>query len=113
MLPQKYRVKREQEFASIYRRGRKLSSPTLQISYIPTDQNISRFGFVVSKKHAPRIVDRNRLKRILRAEIAHCRIKISPGHDVVISARAVRGKLDTDAVRFELVQLLKKAKLLP
>lgn len=112
MLPQKYRVKRDEDFSLIYRRGRKLSSSNLQISYLSRDQNLTRFGFVVSKKHAARIVDRNRLKRILRAEINSRRNLIVPGYDVVISARTGSGKLDSSRVREELVQLIKKARLL-
>lgn len=112
MLPQKYRVKRDKDFGLIYRRGQKLSSPHLQVSYLSRDQNLTRFGFVVSKKHVARIVDRNRLKRILRAEINSRRGMIVPGYDVVISARRGRGKLDSTQVREELGHLMKKARLL-
>lgn len=112
MLPQKFRVKRDEDFGLIYRRGRKLSSPNLQISYLSRDQNLTRFGFVVSKKHTARIVDRNRLKRILRAEINSRRNLVVPGYDVVISARRGSGKLNSHQVREELVQLIKKARLL-
>lgn len=79
---------------------------------MPSDQNKSRFGFVVSKKGLGTLVKRNRLKRILRGLVKDLLSQIVSGHDVILIARATLlsyGPKD----RFQILKkALIKAKLL-
>ena len=77
-----------------------------------SNQNLPRFGFVVSKKHAARIVDRNRLKRILRSTIRELEPSLTGSHDVIIQARPHVSRVPAKQIREELQILLEKAKLL-
>ena len=112
MLPRQMRLTKSRDFSRIYRRNRTVASAHLRLLYSSADQNLSRFGFVVSKKQAARIVDRNRLKRILRSTIRAHMAHLRGGYDIIIQARPGVGRAAAKQVRKELEALLDKAKLL-
>ena len=87
MLARPFRLVKARDFSQIYKRGKRFSGVSLNLTYLKSNQNTPRFGFVVSTKQVRRIVDRNRLKRILRAEIRELLDQITPGVDVVIQGR--------------------------
>lgn len=53
------------------------------IIYIPNNLNLSRFGFIISKKVARRAVLRNRTKRLYRSVIEELLQKIVAGYDML------------------------------
>ena len=114
MLSRSHRLTNDQDFSRIYRHGRQSSTAHLRLSYVlsgkSSNQN-SRFGFVVSKKHAVKIVDRNRIKRVLRDETRKLLRNFSKTVDAVVAARPGIAKLSGSAIREEYVTLLGKAKL--
>ena len=112
MLSRQMRLTKSRDFSRIYRRNRAVSSLHLRLLYSSADQNLPRFGFVVSKKHAARIVDRNRLKRILRSTIRGLEPSLTGKYDVIIQARPHVSKVPAKQIREELQILLEKAKLL-
>ena len=111
MLPSIYRLTKPQDFTQIYKKGHHLSSPHLRLSFLKSGQNVTRFGFVVSKKQVSRIVDRNRIKRVLRDAIGKSRVRIPLGYNVVIQARPGTNPRAAPELRWELQELLKKAQL--
>ena len=115
MLPRSNRLTSEQDFARIYRQGRQFSTAHLRLSYLvrgkSPNQNLSRFGFVVSKKHAVKIVDRNRIKRVLRDQTRQILPKLNKAVDAVVAARPGIAKLSGTVIREEYEILLEKAKL--
>lgn len=120
MLPRALRLTKTEDFSKVYKYGKRLFSAHLRVSFLSlpqrrpstADQNPSRFGFVVSKKQAREIVARNRLKRILRAEVLSLRSRLSGGHFVVIQARQQGQGAPARILREELRELLAKARLL-
>jgi len=58
----------------------------------------ARLGLAISRKAAPRAVDRNRLKRIVR-ETFRVRLAELPPMDIVVTARADARKLDNQRLR--------------
>lgn len=120
MLPRHLRLTKSKEFSRIYKAGKQFSSPHLRIFFLPgsfldertQSQNFSRFGFVVSKKQVSKIAARNRLKRVLRAEIGIRYRKILPGFAVVILAKPGITFSSVKAIPAELNELLSKAGLL-
>lgn len=118
MLPRASRIRKPGEFSRIYKSGRRASANHLRIFFARGRNTASRFGFVISKKSAKvsaaagKIVQRNRLKRILRAEIRALAPALSPGYDIVIQVREGLAKLSAADVRAELREALAKTTLL-
>lgn len=112
MLPARLRLVREKDFSQVYQGGKRAKTNNLSIIFFRSGQNDSRFGFVVSKRQVHLTVQRNRIKRRVRAQIERLLRKISPGFDVVVQARAGILKLTSKELGLEIIDLLKKAKLL-
>jgi len=85
MLPQRYRLRRSADFASVIKRGRKTARPTLVMYATPSDE--AHFGVIVGKKVGG-AVERNLVKRRLRHG-AYGLIDEDKPMDVVV--RALRG----------------------
>lgn len=58
-----YRIKKNNEFSKLFKRGKRIFSPSLTLIYIPSGEMY--MGIAVSKKHGKAVV-RNRIKRLLR-----------------------------------------------
>jgi ribonuclease P protein component len=78
------RLRKNRDFQRVYSIGRSWSLPTLVLRAAPNELDVSRFGFVVSKRLGGAVI-RNRLKRQLR-EIARQQA-FAPGFDLVFIAR--------------------------
>jgi ribonuclease P protein component len=78
------RLRRRQDFAAAYRKGRTHGNHLLVLRTRPNGLAVSRFGFVTGKALG-NAVTRNRVKRRLR-EIAR-RLDVQPGFDLVVGAR--------------------------
>ena len=79
-----HRLRRRQDFAAAYRKGRAHGNSLLVVRVVPNGGDASRFGFVTGKAIGNAVV-RNRVKRRLR-EAART-LDVAPGFDVVIGAR--------------------------
>jgi ribonuclease P protein component len=69
--------------------------------------SLSRIGLVLSKKHIPLAVQRNRVKRLLRESFRRHQ-KDLPGFDIVILARRGLAGLDNGAILNNLTALWEK-----
>lgn len=58
------RLKKNNQFNTLFRKGKKVFSPYLTILYIPGKETV--MGIALSKKHG-KAVKRNRIKRLIRA----------------------------------------------
>jgi len=96
MLPQRLRLRRSADFASVIKRGRKVARPTLVLYALPSGE--SRFGLVVSKKVGG-AVERNLVKRRLRHR-AYDLIDETRPMDVVV--RALPGAARSHGLRADL-----------
>jgi ribonuclease P protein component len=81
-------------------------SRSFLVRALPNAENGPRLGLIVSKKVAPRSVDRNRVKRLVR--ITHRQIASELGNlDVVVQLRGSPRNRDNAALFKELEELLR------
>ena len=57
------RIKKNTEFSKLFKRGKRVFSPTLTLIYFQSDS--LKMGIALSKKHGKAVV-RNRIKRLIR-----------------------------------------------
>jgi ribonuclease P protein component len=111
-LKRALRLRKSSEFQRIRQQGRRITSRLLTLAWMPNDVAQLRIGFVVSKRTARHAVDRNYLKRLLGEAIRPSLAELSPGWDIVISARQDTLTTDLRTLEQELPALLRRAHLL-
>lgn len=85
-FPPSQRLRRPGEFDAVFKKAQlRVNYRALLFLAKPNDMNHSRLGIVVGKKAAPRAVERNRLKRLMRESFRlNCTMETV---DIVIVAR--------------------------
>jgi ribonuclease P protein component len=73
----------------------------------PNGLSQARIGIIASKRVAPRAVDRNRMKRMVRETFRSMR-RLLAGIDVVVQPRRCPPRDSTVAARAELVRVLEE-----
>ncbi|OGE74606.1 MAG: ribonuclease P protein component, partial [Candidatus Doudnabacteria bacterium RIFCSPHIGHO2_01_52_17] len=94
------------DFQKIYKRGKRITTPHLRIFYLPIQGGSSRFGFVIPSKTVKNIVERNRLKRVLRAQLASLVPRLRSGYGVIFLAGGKLRDSASGAIREELTRAL-------
>lgn len=114
MLSQEYRLRKDKEIKTVFKKGKSFYSKILGVKFLSNELENSRFAFVVSNKVSKKAVKRNLLKRRLRGIIQLNLAKIQGNYDVVIITRARVGIMDKKYQELEkdLLWVLKKIKLL-
>lgn len=88
-MKRRHRLSRSRDFDAVYRKGRSVSSRYLVLYAFPREEDAEgepRLGLAVSRQLGG-AVERNRLKRRLRAAFDEVREGLPPGHDYVLIAR--------------------------
>ena len=107
MLKKALRLRSKRDFDKLYKIGKRVQTDHLRLWWAGLGQNFPRFGFVVSKKQVKKIVERNRVKRILREEIKNFLPRIPKGTDMVFHIRGDKGKVGSVKIREELEKIFK------
>jgi len=112
MLPKKHRLTQDKDFKRIFKKGKFFIVKFINIRIVENNLDVSRFGFIISKKNFKKAVDRNKIKRRLRDTI-HSRLeKIKPGFDVVVMIRKEIGNKSFKEIDEVMEEILNKAKIL-
>lgn len=105
-----HRLKENRDFRRVFRRGKSIATGRFVLYWAPNRQSTFRVGFSVSKK-VGNAVERNRLKRLLRACYHDLSVETSlPAVDFVIICRQAATGAVFCEVRSDLEKLLRKAK---
>lgn len=117
-LPEANRLKRRQDFRAVYQRGHRYSSPHLVLWALKPGAGAQeeeapsiRLGISVSQKVSKKAVERNRLKRQIRAALRELLPDLSPGWKVIVGVRPQAVGCKYERFLRELEQLLVKAEV--
>jgi ribonuclease P protein component len=100
------------EIPRVMRRGVRIVGKNLQILVHKSEQDVSRFAFIVSTKVDKRATVRNRVRRLMSESVRLSMNQIKPGYDcVIIAGRSLIGLNQADVSKI-VIELLKKASLL-
>jgi ribonuclease P protein component len=111
-LKRAFRLRKSSEFLQVRQQGHSIASRLLILAYRANTADITRIGFVVSKKVSKRAVERNHLKRLL-SEVVRPLVPCLPGGlDIVLTVRNAARDADILMLKQEVVALLQRARLL-
>lgn len=112
MLPKELRLKSSDDFQEVFAKGTVYSLRGIFVKILSIKSTETRIGFVVSKNCAKTAVDRNRLKRMMRAAIRPSLKALRPGFDIVLGYSAKEKYASSRDLEPIIAQLLAKSKLL-
>lgn len=106
------KLRKNSEFRAVYRRGKSFSNSILVLYVFKNYKNkdISRLGISVSKKVGSSVV-RNRVKRLIRESYRLNKYKFKTGYDFIFIARTTINGSSYLEVEKNLIDLLRKFKL--
>lgn len=107
-----HKLQRNRDFRIVFHRGQSVANRFFVLYVSKKEQAlVTRIGFSVSKKVGNAVV-RNRVKRLLREVMRKQLSRFGTGHDVVVIARKEASGLSYEEVDRQLMQLLRRSKLL-
>ena len=107
----KYRIRKNTEFRTVYRRGKSFSNLLLVLYIYRNGKDINRCGISVSKK-VGKSVTRSRVKRLIGESYRLNNEGLKAGYDLVFIARNPSNGKNYKEVESALKNLLKKAGLI-
>jgi ribonuclease P protein component len=87
VLKRENRIRSKKEFAEIKNKGKALYSPLFGWLFYKENDDLKKFGFIISKKISKKAVDRNRVKRVLSEIIRKNLDKFENGTRLVFLAK--------------------------
>ena len=112
MLPSKNRLKKKKEFSAIFKSGRIFNEDGLVMRVKENKMGHSRFAFVVGKGVSKKAVQRNKIKRRMRAALRVFFSQIKKNTDVIFTVRPSLYKASYAEVEEKIKKLLIKSKLI-
>lgn len=108
------RLKKDEDYKSVFKYGRSFYGANLRLKLKPNNLQVSRFGIVIgtviSKRSTKRNLLRRRLTENLRLKIKEKKIRV--GFDAVINVKQEALKLNYQQLGDELTEILTKTGLL-
>jgi len=111
MLKRENRLTKNRHFNYIYKRGQKSFAKDLYVVFVPTRIQPIKIGFSVSNKVGD-AVDRNRVRRRMREIVRAFLSTMNKKYNYVFVAKSSIIDLYYDAIKKEMIYVMKKAGLL-
>jgi ribonuclease P protein component len=111
MLKKQFRITKNSDFKRIYKKGKTFADSFFVIKIFSNKLDNSRFGFVVGKKAANKIVHRNKIRRQLSEVVRTNFSQIKPEFDVIVIAKAQILGESYQEIEKRLINLLKRARI--
>jgi ribonuclease P protein component len=102
-------LRKNSQFGLVYDKGKSFAGKEIVLKALSNGSNLSRFGFVVSRRLGKAVV-RNRIKRRLREITRQTQVK--SGWDIILIARAPAVPIDYKNLEKSIRKLLLKADLI-
>jgi ribonuclease P protein component len=99
-------LRKRVEFENVLRAGTRAAGRNFVVRAVPNAAEQARLGIIAGRKAAARAVDRNRGKRLAREVFRHAELG---AHDVAVQLRNDLRAQTNDALRGELLTLMKAA----
>ncbi|MFN7016535.1 MAG: ribonuclease P protein component [Fimbriimonadales bacterium] len=108
MLPRAGRLRKKREFEQVYQQGRRVSMESFTM-YVHArgDDAPTRMGFVVGRRFGAH-VQRNRVKRRLRAAARALWERLPAGYDVVCVARNAAATAPIEQIQHQMQQAIER-----
>ena len=113
MLAKPDRLHTDRDYARLFAKGKAFHGRGVTVKVFKSGIAKSKIGFVVSTKVAKKANVRNVIKRRMREIVREYLSTLAPGYDVAFMARSEVKDLDFSALRTAMVEVMKKAGLLP
>lgn len=107
----KYRIRKNTEFRTVYRRGKSFSNLSLVLYIYKNGRDINRLGISVSKKVGNSVI-RGRVKRLISESYRLNSEGLKTSYDFVFIARNPSNSKNYKEIESALKNLLKKAGLI-
>lgn len=111
MLPRENRLKRKNDFDKVVQGGSYVSERFLILKFQSNGLNLTRAGFVVSRKVSRKAVLRNKIKRRLREALRGELSRLKNGFDLVFFAKSAIEEKEFSDIQSVVKRLLQKAQL--
>ncbi|MGM8215776.1 ribonuclease P protein component [Bacillaceae bacterium W0354] len=109
-MRKEYRIKRNEDFQYIIKKGQSFANRELVLYYIKREQDHFRVGLSVSKKLG-NAVKRNQIKRYIRHAFIELDGQIKPNYDFIVIARKPTASMSFHEVKRSLSHLLMKTNM--
>lgn len=110
MLPKQHRLKSNKEISLIIKQGKTVGGKYIVIKFLPKQNDINKFAFIVSNKISKVAVIRNKIKRRLREIIRTHLILTNSKYDFIIFAKKDVIFIDFNTLKQDLLFTLQKIK---
>lgn len=112
MLPRHERLRHQRDFDELRERGRSYHQPLLRLTVLKEDSSRQLAGFIVSKRISKKAVERNLIKRRLRAAYRSLKQEVPPGCLLLFVARPATLEVSYADLQKQMRSLIEKAGLL-
>jgi len=112
MLAKNRRLAKEKDFKKTFKQGKSFYAKFLAVKALANELANNRYGLIISAKVSKKAVERNKLKRQIRAIIKAFEKRLITGHDLIIMVLPAALGQDYLAVKNELEKALAKLKML-